>query len=362
MAYRADAAVRDTYRVLRELADSRELLEELRGAEAAFNRFASSSPRRPEGEYEELLPWLLDQAADFEAAAAAGAPAAPPLLLESPPRYRLFDASRGGCAGCARALLRAAKTQSVNRDLQAAASECIHAVLPVASLPEEEAGAAGPAADVGDLPRAGHWQDLRYRGDWMLRPIASNEVGWLARLLVSISRSINSACALDGVPLRAPAPAPAPAPGAAPAGGARRAGAAPGGQEQPETLLQEWLLVARRRGWRVNLRPLAEKQTLAWLLAAALLLYWTVLWLASPPREGGGWGDAAAEAPAGGQQQQQQWQRQWEQHQQERQQWQQQYEQQQQQQYQQQRQQPPQPRVQQWQDVPGGGPADLGAW
>jgi hypothetical protein len=84
-------------------------------------RFASSSPRRPEGEYEELLPWLLDQAADFEAAAAAGAPAAPPLLLESPPRYRLFDASRGGCAGCARALLRAAKTQSVNRDLQAAA-------------------------------------------------------------------------------------------------------------------------------------------------------------------------------------------------------------------------------------------------
>jgi hypothetical protein len=34
----SDAAVRDTYRVLRELADSRELLEELRGAEAAFNR------------------------------------------------------------------------------------------------------------------------------------------------------------------------------------------------------------------------------------------------------------------------------------------------------------------------------------
>jgi len=40
--------------------------------------------------------------------------------------------------------------------------------------------------------------------------------------------------------------------------------------------VQEWLDVARRRGWRINLRWLAEVQTLCWLLA--LLLLGRFLW------------------------------------------------------------------------------------
>lgn len=39
--------------------------------------------RRPEGDYAELLPWLLDQATDWEAAAAAGAAATPPLVPDT---------------------------------------------------------------------------------------------------------------------------------------------------------------------------------------------------------------------------------------------------------------------------------------
>jgi len=114
----------------------------------------------------------------------------------------------------------------------------------------------------------------------MLRPIATNEIGWLARILVSFSRALNSYLGLDGIPLTPPqrgANAGAPA-------------AAQQQYEPPETLLQEWLLVARRRGWRVNLRPLAEKQTLAWVCAVALVTHWILLWLLSP----------AAERPAGG--------------------------------------------------------------
>jgi hypothetical protein len=38
--------------------------------------------------------------------------------------------------------------------------------------------------------------------------------------------------------------------------------------------LQEWLVFAKRRGWRLNLRFLAEVQTLAWLLLLGLLTYW----------------------------------------------------------------------------------------
>jgi hypothetical protein len=71
-------------------------------------------------------------------------------------------------------------------------------------------------------------------------------------------------------------------------------------------LLQELLGVARRRGWRLNLRPLAEVQTLAWLLGLLLVGHW--LWaLASSP--GGLFGlddDYYAELAAGQQQQHQQ--------------------------------------------------------
>lgn len=38
--------------------------------------------------------------------------------------------------------------------------------------------------------------------------------------------------------------------------------------------LQELLVFARRRGWRVNLRPLAEIQTLAWLLVIFFIGRW----------------------------------------------------------------------------------------
>jgi hypothetical protein len=177
--------VRDTFRVMRELADAPELVAELKAVEAAFNRwgagrgaergtggaggqgpassegvggggvsaalspsrlpapgtphtpnnhpkqhrlrYASASPRRAEGEYAELLPWLLDQASDFEAAAAAGAPTTPPLPPSpgapggTAPRYRLFSLERGGAASCGRALLRAAESQSVNKAMREAA-------------------------------------------------------------------------------------------------------------------------------------------------------------------------------------------------------------------------------------------------
>lgn len=48
-----------------------------------MSRYIGSSIRRPEGELAELLPWLADQAADWEAAAAAGAPTTPPLTPDA---------------------------------------------------------------------------------------------------------------------------------------------------------------------------------------------------------------------------------------------------------------------------------------
>ncbi len=47
-------------------------------------------------------------------------------------------------------------------------------------------------------------------------------------------------------------------------------------EEEPETVLQQAMLGARRRGWRVNLRPLAEVQTLGWL-GLLLSLAWLIV-------------------------------------------------------------------------------------
>lgn len=61
----------------------------------------------------------------------------------------------------------------------------------------------------------------------MLRPIATNEIAWLVRLLVAISRSINSTLGLTGV-------------------------ATPQGDEPPETVLQVSAVVCR---WSLNDTP-----------------------------------------------------------------------------------------------------------
>ena len=45
---------------------------------------------------------------------------------------------------------------------------------------------------------------------------------------------------------------------------------------------QEALGWLRRRKLRLNLRPLAEVQTLLWLAGVGLVLYWVALWLATP--------------------------------------------------------------------------------
>ncbi|WIA17648.1 hypothetical protein OEZ85_014453 [Tetradesmus obliquus] len=277
MAYCPRPALKEAYRVMKWLSESGpELLVELRAAEAAYNRYVGASVRRPEGELAELLPWLADQAQDWEAAAAAGAPTTPPITPDT--SYRLFTLEQGGAASCMRALLAAAERQNLGG--RERVRQVTETVLPLADLPSEEAAAVTHAVAGRDLPKAGCWRELRYHGDWMLRPIASNEVAPLVRLLVAVSARLNAALALTGVPS--------------------------GPQEEPpETVTQELLSVARRRGWRLNLRPLAEVQTLAWLLGLLLLGRW--LWaLASSPGGLFGLDDEYYAELAAGQQQQQQ--------------------------------------------------------
>ncbi|GFH32973.1 uncharacterized protein HaLaN_32278, partial [Haematococcus lacustris] len=68
--------------------------------------FLAAGSRRAEGPLAELLPWWLEQAADWEAAAAAGAPASPPLQVDV--SCQLFTGSSGSATHLAALVLRAA--------------------------------------------------------------------------------------------------------------------------------------------------------------------------------------------------------------------------------------------------------------
>ncbi len=58
------------------------------------------------------------------------------------------------------------------------------------------------ALSIGSVPqlqglKLGSWQDVRYKGDWMRRPLSSSEIGWLVRLLLLISDIFNACFHLD---------------------------------------------------------------------------------------------------------------------------------------------------------------------
>jgi hypothetical protein len=112
----------------------------------------------------------------------------------------------------------------------------------------------------------------------MLRPIASFEIGPLVRLLVAISVRLNAALGLGGRYQQQ-----------------QRGGQDEGEGEEapPEHRVQEALARLRRRGARINLRPLADLRNLAWTPVAYFVLYhalrlaaWAVLVLLAGPDEG----------------------------------------------------------------------------
>ncbi len=120
-------------------------------------RYVSSSPKRQEGELAELLPWLVDQAADLETAAAAGPQTQPPIVPS--PTFKLFSTERGSAAWSARGILRAAEAgQGVSSKLRMSATQSVAAVLPLDALPDEEAAAEEEVTYEGSelqFPRAG---------------------------------------------------------------------------------------------------------------------------------------------------------------------------------------------------------------
>ena len=251
VSVRGETAVQDVLRVLGVLESSSVLVSMLRSVERDFNRCAASQPRRAEGPYAELLPWLIDQAQDWQMAATANALGDSPASLRSVPSYTMFATAGDRCAALAAKDLLDLSASVLKPEQQRRLRKCLERVLPLAELAEVAPVAAASAAVAGimdfapRLPRS-TWRDVQFKGDSLERPVMSFEIGPLVRLSVAASQRVNAALGLDH--------------------------AWHADEEPPENRIQEILVALRRKGKRVNLRPVADVRNLFWFPVA----WWTL--------------------------------------------------------------------------------------
>ena len=251
VSVRGETAVQDVLRVLGILESSPALVDLLRAVERDVNRCAASQPRRAEGPYAELLPWLIDQAQDWQIAATANAVGDTPASGRQAPSYVMFSAAGDRCASLAAKDLLDLSGGMLKPDAQQRLKKCLERVLPLAELAEATPAAAANAAAAGfmysvpRLPRS-TWRDVRFKGDSLERPVTSYEIAPLVRLAVAISQRINAALGLDQVWDE--------------------------GEEPPENRIQEILVKFRQRGKKVDLRPFADIRNLFWIP----VVYWTI--------------------------------------------------------------------------------------
>ncbi|GAX78724.1 hypothetical protein CEUSTIGMA_g6162.t1 [Chlamydomonas eustigma] len=265
MRFRSDVAMTDALLVMEVLAASGpELISELKAVEGVHNSYLKSASRRPEGPYADIIAWTAEQAHDWEMAASAGSPPAPSGYSKVAPKgaagrqsvdasYHFFTAEEHGAAAVAIAALRASEGQLVRPELCAALHDAAEALgLPIKEIAAARDESLEPqpvrdAVSYRQLPRAGNWRELRYHGDWLKRPVASNEVQFLVQPLVWASEKVNFWFGLRD-PL-----------------------AQDEAEDMPETLGMQLIIALRKRGFRFSLRILAEKQVIAWILFLMLV-------------------------------------------------------------------------------------------
>lgn len=275
VSIRGESAVQDVMRVIAPLEASNELVDLLRVVERDVNKYAASHPRRAEGPFADYMPWLYDQVLDWQVAASIN------VLGEvssqagrAQQEYSMFSINMANGEKWPAALIAKDLLDLSSSILKPEAfnkfSKALEKVLPIADVTKDSAAAnllarggfsRGGEGDFSGgnrdailrhqcLPRSS-WKDVCFKGDELMRPVASFEIAALVRVLVAVSQWVNKAIGLE----------------------ADSSGESP---TEPETRLQEIVFAMRRRGWRVNLRPLGDLRTLFWLPVAIWTAWCTV--------------------------------------------------------------------------------------
>ncbi|MQM16074.1 hypothetical protein Taro_049026 [Colocasia esculenta] len=284
-------------KVLNVLTSSRELTDLLRKIDAAYHsKYAGPSLATSDSAVYKCIPSIRQQLQDWENGLCES-DADGSFLCENWNRdLRLFSDNEDGAHRLLQLFILRAESeiQSLPRGNTAQNLQNLDALRsqmstlfggPVRISPSpamsKVAGSRGSTSGEGFTPKhpgvgKSRWADVKYRGEWMRRPISDSEVAWLARLLVKLSDRLNAVLGLhqsisgisDGPVYIKLSPNDVVTAG------------------RPKEAL--WMLLAlvgswlgsichtlvefmRERGIRINLRPLASKKFVLVLLVYAIV-------------------------------------------------------------------------------------------
>jgi hypothetical protein len=267
VAARGEPSVLDVVKVLRVFERSEALVGTLQDVERDANRYYASEPRRSDGTYAEILPWVIDQAENWKrfardlgdegAEGALGGTAA-----RAPAFFSMFTPGSTSVAmnqilSIAAGILK----PSLLKTLQASFDKVLPKYedgrtwdgdRPSLDMDGADCGAYGygwnrngKTGPVRKIDRS-TWRGATFKGTELSKPRTSNEIPGLVDVMVSLSERINTLLTLD-VPVSR--------------------------DEIPETVPEQWLYDLRRRGTIVNLRPLADVRNVVWLGIVSFLAY-----------------------------------------------------------------------------------------
>ncbi|KAH9300501.1 hypothetical protein KI387_012084, partial [Taxus chinensis] len=206
-----EAVLQMTHKVLNFLASSWELTSLLRRVEFVYNNVVSGSASHSFDNLHKFVPAIREQMQDWENNS-FNFEKESEIIVSSPqkgaPVLQLFNATEYGGHQIlklfilrAEAWIQTSSGEKIQSSLQSL--ESLKALMikifgsfEIGPCNEMVSRYVSESRKLSGLGRH-TWADVKYKGDWMRRPIGNSEVAWLARLLVWFSDWLNQRLGLD---------------------------------------------------------------------------------------------------------------------------------------------------------------------
>jgi len=237
---RGETSVADVKRVMDVFYQSESLVALLRDIEFHVNKCYSSQPMRAEGSHAEIIPWIIEQATNWRSYALPVGSQSTQQGLSQLKLYALFS-EQVPCAAISANDILCISSGIMKSDAQQSFDACLRKVLPLSSVeggPHPHAhGAMYPHELDGGLKLPKNtWKDVKFKGDPLHVPKTSYEVKYLVDATIRISQWLNSLIGLD----------------------------TPLSDDDPENIVQELIFKLKRKGWKINLRPVSDIRNVFW--------------------------------------------------------------------------------------------------
>eukprot|EP01018_Ginkgo_biloba_P001763 Gb_16764 [translate_table: standard] len=211
-----EAILQMTHKVLNVLISSKELLNLLRRVDSAYRNVKSGSTPYSFDSFHKLIPTIQEQLQDWEDGLLHFEKEREfihTLSQKVTPELLFFSSTdNGGHRMLQLLILRAeAEIQTGAGDKISSGLQSLEILKGLSSKIFDPCGMGGITEmastytyenrNVHSAQLSGFgrhtWADVKYKGDWMKRPIGNSEIAWLARLFVNISDWLNKELGLD---------------------------------------------------------------------------------------------------------------------------------------------------------------------